>query len=375
MQNNFSQWCEIDLTLLDHNVTEIKRVLGGTKVMGVVKANAYGHGLVEIGKRLDVNESVFCLGVNSIQEGISLREAGVMKPIVVMGYIDQQDYSLVLENDLEIVLTGMEMLDSICNLQSAICNFKIHIKVDTGLNRLGFFLDELNGALEKIKNSPNIEVVGLMSHLSALEEGYLDYTQKQIDDFSKAGESFTKKGFHGIKHIGAASSLLAYKNAYFDMVRVGISLYGLWPSKETRRYALADVDLKPILSFKTKIIFTKKVAKGGLIGYGGSFTACRDTLIGIIPTGYYEGLDRRLSNRGIVLVGGKRAPIIGRVCMNMAFVDLTDVGGVEIGDEVPLFGKDDGEEITAEEFTARLGTVPHELTTKIPEFVPRVYKN
>ncbi|MBI2448574.1 alanine racemase [Candidatus Microgenomates bacterium] len=372
---DYNQWCEISLPSLDHNVKELKKIAKDTKIMAVLKANAYGHGLKEIGKRLDKNPDVFSFGVNSANEALELRKNKVKKPILVMGYVSSGEYSLLSGNDIEVVLSGQEMLDQIEKKFQGPGRLKVHIKIDTGLNRLGFFPEEVERLLDKIKGNKKIVVKGIMSHLAALEEGLLEYTQKQIKSFAQIEQLFADRGFLGLRHIGAASSLLSYPNAFFDMVRVGISLYGLWPSKTTRDKALSDIDLKPVMSFKSKIIFLKRIKEGSSVGYGCSFSAKKDMLIGVLPTGYYEGLDRRFSNKGEFVVAGQKMPIVGRICMNMSMVDLSAVADrVKIGDEVLIFGSSGDDLIRAEDFTESIGTIAHEITSKIPLFVPRFYE-
>lgn len=373
MQEDLFSWCEVDLGNLDHNVKQIKKLIGQTRFMAVVKADAYGYGLGKIGQRLKDNKDVECFGVNTVEEGELLRSMGVKKTIVVISAnIDKNNINKVFRNDLEIELGSDYLISIIENLKKDI---RVHIKVDTGINRLGFTLDELDEALDKVKKIENIKVVGIMSHLASVEEGFIDYTRKQIERFKKAIDIFHSKGFDGIKHIGASSCALALPDGYFDMVRVGISLYGLWPSEETQQISVdPELDLRPLMTFQTKIIHKKKVPKGDRIGYGCTYKAKEDMVVATLPVGYYEGFDRRLSNIGEVLVSGKRAKVIGRVCMNMTMVDITDFEKkVSIGDKVTIFGRNGEDEITAEEFVEKIGTINYELATRIPQFIKRIY--
>jgi alanine racemase len=374
MQEDLFSWCEVSLGNLDHNVEQIKKLIGKTKFMAVIKANAYGYGLEKIGERLKENKNIDCFGVNTVEEGEILRSLGIKKPIVVISAnINKNNLEKVFENDLEIELGSEYLLNLIKDFKKEI---KIHIKVDTGINRLGFAMDELEEALEKIKKIKNIKVVGIMSHLASVEEGFIDYTRKQIERFKEAIGIFHKHEFEGVKHLGASSCALACPDGYFDMVRVGVSLYGLWPSEETQQISVnPELELKPLMTFKTRVVHKKRVPKGDRIGYGCTYKAKGDMVIAVLPIGYYESFDRRLSNIGEVLVLGKRAKVIGRVCMNTTMVDITDFEKeVKIGDEVVVFGKSGGDEITAEEFVGKIGTITYELATRIPQFIKRIYK-
>ena len=374
MQKNLFSWCEVSLANLDHNAEQIKKLIGKIKFMAVIKANAYGYGLEEIGKRLKDNKNIDYFGVNTVEEGELLRTLGVKKPILVLSAnIDKNNLERIHKNDLEIELGSEYLMNIIKDFKKEV---KVHIKVDTGINRLGFVQDELEEALEKIKKVKNIKVVGIMSHLASVEEGFIDYTRKQIERFKEAISIFEKKEFKGLKHIGASSCALALPSGYFDMVRIGISLYGLWPSEETRQISVdPELDLRPLMAFKTRIIHKKRVPKGDRIGYGCTYKAKEDMVIAVLPVGYYESFDRRLSNIGEVLISGHRAKIIGRVCMNMTMADVTGFEKeVSIGDEVVIFGKSGEEEITAEEFVEKIGAITYELATRIPQFIKRIYK-
>ena len=373
MVKQYSQWCEVDLKNLDHNVSEIKRTVGKTKVLAVVKSDAYGHGIIEIAKRLEVNKDVEYFATNTIGEAVVLRENDIKKPILVLGYIKKEDIGLIIKNVLEIELWNSDFVTKLNDYKDH--KFKVHIKVDTGMGRLGFPLDQLKEGLKKVKEYDNIEIIGIMSHLVAVEEGFIDYTRKQIDRFREAIDIFEKMGFSGLKHLGATSTALALPEAYFDMVRCGIGIYGLWPSKETQEQAVSqDIVLKPLMTFKTKAIYIRKINQGDYIGYGCAYKAKKDMIIAVIPIGYYEGLDRRFSNIGEVLIGGNRGKIVGRVCMNMTMIDITDFSSeVKPRDEVVIFGKSENDEITPEEYTEKIGIITYEMTTKIPGFIKKFY--
>ncbi|MFA7309148.1 MAG: alanine racemase [Patescibacteria group bacterium] len=373
-ENLSSVWCEIQLANISHNVDVIKKNIGKTKLMAVLKSNAYGHGLVAVGLHLDTKKEVDYFGVYTVEEGVALRVAGVTKRIVVLGPIfNEGDYQLIHDHSLEFMLMGMDEMSAL--VAHSHLKFKVHIKIDTGLHRFGFDPSEMAQVIMLLENNTHIIPVGVASHLASLEDGMLDYTHKQITLFTQSVRMLQSHGFALIKHIGAASSLLSIPEAHFDMVRVGISLYGLWPTDEMQKKYSNKLDLRAALSFKTRIAYRKRIEAGDFIGYGGTFKADTKMTIGILPVGYYEGLDRRLSNIGEVLVGGKRVKIIGRIGMNTAIIDLTDVPAVRVGDEVVLIGEDgSGNTISAEEMAGLIGTVPHEITTaRIPDFVPRIY--
>lgn len=390
---------EINLENLSQNIRNLRSLLkpatdfiaGKTErqtlFMAVVKANAYGHGIVEV-SRAAVQAGADWLGVINIDEAILLREANIHKPILILGQISHDDFRTAANKDVSVPIISKEMAREVAEI-----NFdkplKIHLKIDTGLNRLGIANNEIAETVRILSSHRNIIIEGVYSHLAAVEEANVDYAKMQINNFREAIKILKQNGIDNvIKHIAASAATMVLKDSHFDMVRCGIAIYGLWPSGETKGTFKNPDFLKPILNYKTSIIQIKKVEKGGKIGYGCSFEADEDMTIGIIPVGYAEGIDRGLSNNiglpaiastqalraGEVLVSGQRCPIIGRICMNMTIIELkVESEKLKVGQEVTIIGKDGDEEITVDKIAEKLGTINYEIVARIPEHIERRY--
>lgn len=380
-------WVTIDLKAIDHNIKQVKRLLKpGTCIMAVVKANAYGHGLFEVAKQA-IKSGATHLGVVSAGEALELRRRGVLQSIVVMGGVAKEDIKNLIREKVALVIHSEESYRVVSRM-AYILNRKalVWVKVDTGIGRLGFSTNSSNGgeAIKIIKRiadrSRYLRLEGLYSHLASTEELNKSFTNDQILAFERV---ITKVEDLGIKiplySIAASAAAMMIPESRFNCVRIGIEMYGLWPSrgvelwckrsKRTRR-----LKLKPALIFKTRLVQVKRIRAGSYVGYGCSFQAPQAMIVGVIPVGYYEGLPRSLSNMGFALLKGAVVPVIGRVCMNMTILDVSKRPRARVNDEIVLIGKSKNKEITATDMADWAGTINYEITTRIPEHIERIYK-
>jgi alanine racemase len=372
------QWVEIERQAFLHNVQEFRKRLGSTELMAVVKANAYGHGLTEIAS-LAREAGLRWFGVNSLEEGLLLRQAGFVQPVLIMGYVPLKQLESVVRFDLRTVVYNLENLRGLARAarqqkKKAI----VHLKVETGTNRQGIPIKRLGIIFREIKKLPEIIVEGLTSHFANIEDTTDDiYPRYQLENFMEAVNWFRRHGIEiPVKHMSCSAAAILFPETHFDLARVGIGLYGLWPSRETlvscRMRGQEPLKLKPVLSWRTRVAQIKSVSRGAYIGYGCTYRTTRPTRLAVIPVGYYDGYDRSLSNSAYVLIRGKRAQVRGRICMNFIMADISDIPGVKLEDRVTLIGTDNKEKITADQLAALAGTISYEIVTRINPFVPRV---
>ena len=362
-------WAEINLSNLVHNLRQIKKIIKDkVKVLAVVKADGYGHGAVEISK-IALKNGASLLGVALIEEGIELREAGIKAPILVMGSIYPFDnYKQMMKFNLTPVISSLSSLEQLsCIACREGRKIGFHLKIDTGMGRIGISIFSIPKLLEKISLLPGINFEGVYSHLSCADTDE-EFTRKQINDFAGVIKDIKYKG-NILKHIANSAAILQFPESHFDLVRPGLILYGLLPFEN----ALNKMNLKPVMSIKTRIIFLKKVPKGTPISYGKIYVTNRTTRIATLPIGYADGYSHLLSNKAQVLIRGKHMPIIGKICMDMCMVDVTNLSRVSVGDEVVLMGSQGREIITAEEIASRIGTINYEVVCAISKRMPRVY--
>lgn len=368
----------INLENLSQNIKNLKSLLKSeTKFLAVVKANAYGHGIVECSKAA-IEAGADWLGVINIDEAMALRGANIHKPILILGEVLNNDLRTAANKDVSVPVISVDKAREIVEI-----NFdrplKVHLKIDTGLNRLGIENSDIAEVVRILKSHRNIIIEGVYSHLASVEENDLAYAKEQIKNFKEAIKILKQNDVDDIiKHIAATAATMLLKDSHFDMVRSGIGIYGLWPSKENKETFASDDFLKPVMIFKTQIVQIKKVKKGEKIGYGCAHIAKDVMTIGIIPVGYYEGLDRGLSDIGEVIVSGTRCPIIGRICMNMTIVDVSTINPkselrITNNMEVTIIGRQAGEEITVDEIAEKIGTINYEIVTRIPAHINRNY--
>lgn len=388
-------WLEISKDNIKRNLNEFARVLGkDVKIMAVVKSNAYGHGIREIAKiltdffppggkihQVEKKESLW-FGVDSIDEAIILKKTGVEAPILILGYTELSRLKDAVEGKFRLTVYNKETVNALGKLKNPV---KIHLKIETGTTRQGIRGSDILGFIEYARKFTNIEIEGLSTHFANIEDTTNHtYAKKQLARFesviallAKGPLDSTGKGSLcqiPIKHAACTAAAILFKETHFDMARIGIGMYGMWPSKETFVSAKNKLKLKPALTWKTIIAQIKKVKKGTPVSYGLTEKVSRDSLVAVLPVGYWDGFDRGLSSIGNVLVRGKRCKIIGRVCMNMCMADVTDVANVKIEDEVVLLGRQGREEITAEEIAGKIGMINYEVVTRINPGIKRIIK-
>ena len=361
----------IDLTAIKDNFDAVKSLVGSeTKVMAVMKADAYGHGAVRVAKALE--DRADCFAVADIEEALELRENGIKNPVLILSYTSAYQYETLIENNLISTIYSLEdaaRLSDVASKLGKIC--KVHIAVDTGMNRVGFeSRPESVDVIEKISRLPNIEIEGVFTHFACADcedKTSANTQKKRFDDFIELLEA---KGINiPLKHCCNSAATIDF-DSHYDMVRVGIALYGLYPSDEV----MADkVTLKPAMEVISHIIHIKDVEAGVGIGYGHTYVTSEKRKIATVCIGYADGFNRAFSNKGYVLVRGKRAPVIGRVCMDQIMVDITDINGVNVGDYVVILGENGGETLTAEQLGEMCGSFNYEIVCTFMPRVVRVY--
>lgn len=372
-------WTLIDRSAIAHNFKIFRKLIPKeTKLLAVVKSNAYGHNLTEFAVEME-RLGADMLGVDSAVEGFSLRKTGVKVPILVLGHTLPEMYARAARERIIITISSMEGLQALVRANTKSTAPHIHLKIDTGMHRQGFLREEIPQVIRFLKkNKEKIHLDGTYTHFAAAKslhaKEHAAYTQKQIAEFEEWVHALRVEGLEPTIHAGATSGLLLFPSAHFDMVRAGIGLYGVWPSEDARRALGGKVTLKPVLTWKSIVAEIKTIPKGSMIGYDLTEKVTRDTRIGIVPVGYWHGYPRSLSGKGEVLVRGKRARVLGRVCMDMIIIDLTDIPQAKVGDEVVLIGRSGKEEVTADEIARRSGTSAYEILTRLNPLMKRIYK-
>ncbi len=372
MKEYYRVYADIDLDAIYENVKNAKALLKkDTKMMAIVKADGYGHGAVEVARQID--ELVDAYGVAILEEGIELRKAGFTKPILILGYTPKPLYPAMIRYNIATAVFTMEMAKEISDTAVAMHkNANIHIKLDTGMSRIGFAITkESKEIIEQIAKLPGIEIKGCFSHFARMDEKDKTKANEQFAKFTKMVNALEKDGVDlGIRHISNSAGIMEAPEVQMDMVRNGICLYGLYPSEEVQKERLP---LKPAMELKAYVSYVKTLEPGVEIGYGGTYTTTKKTRVATIPVGYADGYSRCLSGKGSVLIHGKKAPILGRVCMDQFMVDVTDIDNVCVGDRVTLFGKDGDSCITIEEISAMAHSFNYEFVCDIGKRIPRVY--
>lgn len=383
--SSLNQWIEIDREAYHHNLSFFRSLLGKNRELClIVKANAYGHGIKEIVKTARMSDAgVDSFGVHSLDEALELRESGVNEDILIMGYTPIASLSKVVEHDLRQVVYDLDTLRTL-DLLGKKCGrkAKVHLKVETGTNRQGVSRDDLGSLLSALQNAEGIYPEGIYTHFANIEDTTRHhYAKQQIKEFLNILDRARDRELVFPRvHSACSAAALLFPDTWGDMVRVGISQYGLWPSRETflsyklkHSHTHADV-LKPVLSWKCRISQIKDLAPGSYVGYGCTYLTTRPTRLAVLPVGYSDGFDRALSNTGHVLVKGRRAQIRGRICMNLVMVDVTDIEGVEKEDEVVLLGNQGKDRISAEDHANTIGTINYEVVARIRSGIPRIIK-
>ena len=365
-------WAEVNLDNIKFNLNQVKKnVPEETLIMAVVKADAYGHGVIPVAEAA-VEAGADRLAVALPEEGQELREAGFELPIQILGEVLPGQVSILVNNELIPTISKIETVELLNKLaEEKGITKKVHVKVDTGMGRIGVFPDNAVDFIKEIMSFKNIEVEGLMTHFAKADEEDKEYTYNQWDQFQMVIDRLAEENIEiPIKQAANSATIIDLPHMALNMVRPGIMMYGLRPSHEVDQ----DFTLKPALSWKAKIVYLKEVPPGTGISYGATYITEDKAKIATIPMGYADGYSRLLSNKGEVLVNGQRAPIRGRVCMDQFMVEVTHIDDVEIGDEVVLIGKQGDAEFSATEMADIIGTINYEITCDITKRVPRIYK-
>ena len=365
--------CFVDLDALRWNFRQIRSKVGPqVKILSMVKANGYGHGATAIATALAA-EGSDAFGVATLEEGVELRQTSIKEPILVLAGAYAEQVDRFFDHRLTPVVYAVDSLKQLdAVVHSSDRDLQVHLKVDTGMGRLGLLAAEVDSWLPTIKKLKALKIEGVFSHFSHAESVEGHYTREQLRIFREVIERLRSGGIEpSVVHLANSAATITLPAAYFDMVRPGLMLYGIHPSP-----AMANqISLKPVLSWKTQVLQVKKVPAGTSISYGQTFITQRKSLIAILPIGYADGYPRLLSNRGEVLVNGKRAPVVGRVCMDLTMIDVTDIGEIRQGDEVVLLGRQGDAEISADEMAAWASTISYEILTSIGARVTRIHHN
>ncbi len=367
--NLYKSWIEINSFDLNYNLSQVKEYIGDkVNILGIVKANAYGHGLKEVSEIL--RNEVDWFGVDNIDEALEIRSLGIKKPILILGFVPFSRLMQIGENDISISVYNKEFFSQIMDLKIN-KPFRIHLKIETGLNRQGVLFKNLVFFINQLKTfKDKIVVEGVYTHFSDTHD--VEFVNSQFVIFQKAIEILEKNGFSNLlRHSSASAGILIDRKYHLDMVRIGISLYGYLPYSKPKS-EVANLELVPVLGWKSVVGQVKWIEAGQFVGYGRTWQSKTKTKIAIIPVGYCDGFDRRFSNKGKVLVGGKIVNVIGRVAMNMFMIDVTKVLDVKVGDEVVLIGKQGNKKLTADDLANQIGTIDHEILSRINPQILRV---
>ncbi len=355
------------------NVRRLRALAAPARYAAVVKGNAYGHGLVSTARALEPVVDALC--VYRADEAVTLRGAGVAVPLLVLGPVEVRELDAVHATGAALTLWSegafRRELARVALRRGA--PFPVHAKIDTGVTRLGLPAQRAARALGDYLAASELELLGVYTHLAAVEELESTYTLAQLERFeaalAPAASELARRGV--LRHAAASAAAMLFPHLRLDMIRAGIATYGIWPSAKTRLAAGGRIELEPALAWTTQLVVIREVDAGQAVGYGCSFVTARPSRIGVLPIGYAEGLPRALSNAGTALVGGRRVPFVGRICMNMSFIDVTDVGSSTTGSRVTLIGRDGAESQDANELAAAAGTIGYELVARLPADIPR----
>lgn len=368
-------YAAVDLDAICYNMEHMHANLKpGTRMIGVIKTDGYGHGAVPIGRELEKLDYVFGYAVATAEEALILRHAGLTKPILILGYTFPYCYEELIRQEIRPAVFRQDTIDELAACAARLHKtVKVHIKVDTGMTRVGIRPDESGLAfVDKVLHTEGIELEGIFTHFARADETDKSCARKQLDRFREFIRQIEQSFDYSIpvKHCSNSAGIVELPEANMDVVRAGITLYGLWPSDEVSRDI---VPLKPALTLKSHIVYIKEVDEGVAISYGGTYVTPKKMRVATIPVGYGDGYPRGLSNKGHVLIRGKKAPILGRVCMDQFMVSVEDIPDAQEGDEVTLIGTDGAEQITMEELGGLSGRFNYELACDLGKRIPRVY--
>ncbi len=373
-------WIELSRSALRHNVRSLAKLARGRTLAVAVKANAYGHGLSEIVRMLVDLPEVDYVTVHSLEEATACRESGWDRRIMLLGPVARQRLEAVLEYDLEPVIFDRQTLSGLGKMADRHSRqIRTHLKLETGTNRQGITEKELPAYALIYKRHPGLRrPYGASTHFANIEDTTNhEYAQYQLANFNRMVKTMGRLGIRPtVRHTTCSAALILFEKTRFQLVRAGISAYGHWPSKETylsyRLLGGQDNLFQPVLTWKTRVTQIKQLAADTFVGYGCTYRTTSPTRFAVLPVGYYDGYDRRLSNRGHVLVNGKRAPVRGRICMNLVMVDITDIKGIRLGDEVTLLGRSGNEIVSAEQLAQWAQTINYEILARLSAAIPRI---
>lgn len=362
---------EVDLSAIEFNIHSIQKKVAPAEIMAVVKANAYGHGAVKISQTL-IKNGVNYLGVASVEEGIEIRDAGIHVPILVFSGLSLNQASLYIQNNLEVTIFEKSGLENIIKA-ATITRKKVtaHIKIDTGMGRVGVAWQDAVNFVKLVLNSKWVNIKGIYTHFANSDHLDKSFALLQLARFNNILEELNREGIQiPIRHAANSGAILDLPESYFNLVRPGITIYGYRPSDTTTE----SLNLKPAMQLKSHVLFLKDILKGDSISYDRTYIAPHPTRVATIPVGYADGYNRLLSNGGIVLINGKEYPIIGRITMDLLMVDIGENSNINIGDKVVLLGTQQKKEISIFSLCKKLGTIPYEIMCSISNRVPRTYK-
>lgn len=373
MFNNWRPYyAEINLDNFRHNFREVKRLAQGKKTIGVIKADAYGHGAVELAAVLE-EENADYFAVAVITEALELRRNGYKQPILVLGFTPPAFARDIVENDITQTIFNYELAEVISNEAVRLNKqAKIHIKLDTGMGRVGFLPEDIAvSEIKRISKLKNICIEGIFTHFAAADEEKKEFSKLQYERYSNTIKNLSAEGIEfEIKHMANSAAIIDLPETYFDAVRPGIMLYGYYPSDEVFKERL---NLRPVMELKANIVNIKELPGNTPISYGRKFYTNRKSRIATLPFGYADGYTRLLFERSFVIVNGTAAPVVGRICMDQCMIDITDCGDAYVGDEVIVMGEENGISNNADDIAKRLGTISYEVLCMVSKRVPRVY--
>ncbi len=365
-------WAEIDLDAIKYNIDSIKRRVDTKELIAVVKADAYGHGALDVSKTL-VENGATKLAVAVITEAMELRHGNINTPIMILGYTPLEFAADLINYDIEQTIFDLEYAKKLSEIALNLGKkAKVHVALDTGMGRIGFLINDnsLNEIL-KISSLKGLEVVGIFTHFSTSDESDKNYSNKQYKKFTDFNEKLISKGVNiPLKHVSNSGAIIDMPNTYLDGVRAGIVLYGYYPSEDVLKQ---NLDLKKAITIKTQVAHVKILDKDEYVSYGRKFKTERKSIIATLPIGYADGYSRALTGKAKVIINGKFAPVVGTICMDQCMIDVTDIGDVHVGDEVIVLGKDKDLKFDADDMAKAMGTINYEVLCMIKQRIPRVY--
>ncbi|MGL4450939.1 MAG: alanine racemase [Sarcina sp.] len=364
-------WAEVNLDNIRSNIREIKKLTKDKKIIAVVKADAYGHGAVDVAPVL-LEEGASKLAVAVITEALELRNAGIKADIMILGYTPLTFSEKLIRQNIEQTVYSLDYARGLSREALKLnTKAKIHLAIDTGMGRIGFLPNEDLEDIIKVCSLPGLDIVGIFTHFSTADEKDKTYTKKQFKKFVGICDELEKRGIHiPLKHSSNSAAIMDLNETYLDGVRPGIITYGYYPSNEVQ---LEKLKLKPALTLKTNVVHLKKLKKDMYISYGRDFKTEKETIIATLPIGYADGYTRLLNGKAKVIIRGQLAPVVGKICMDQCMVDVTDIKGVKLGDEVILIGEDNGVKFNADDMAQLIGTINYEIICMLKNRVPRIY--